>query len=94
MATLEFITKADLEQFKQELFAELRRPTFKLPTPKNQQKPWLKSYEVRKLLDISPGTLQNLRKNGTIKFNKIGGLMYYKYDDIEALIEGKSSSKN
>ncbi|MGF1924359.1 MAG: helix-turn-helix domain-containing protein [Bacteroidia bacterium] len=94
MATLEFITKADLEQFKQELFAELRRPTFKPPTPKNQQKPWLKSYEVRKLLDISPGTLQNLRKNGTIKFNKIGGLMYYKFDDIEALIEGENSSKN
>ncbi|RZK43432.1 MAG: DNA-binding protein [Pedobacter sp.] len=93
MATLEFITKADLEQFKQELFAELRRPTFKPPTSKNQQKPWLKSYEVRKLLDISPGTLQNLRKNGTVKHTKIGGLMYYKYEDIEALLEGKTNRK-
>ena len=93
MATLEFITKADLEQFKKELFAELRRPTFKSPTPKNQQKQWLKSYEVRKLLSISPGTLQNLRKNGTVKHTKIGGLMFYKYDDIEALIDGKNAPK-
>ena len=90
MATLEFITKQDLEQFKQELFAELRRPTFKTPIEKNLQRPWIKSYEVRKLLDISPGTLQHLRKSGAIKFNRIGGLIYYKYEDIEVLVEGRN----
>lgn len=90
MGTLEFITREDLEIFKQELFAELRRPTFKPPTKQNQQRPWIKSYQVRELLDISPGTLQHLRKSGAIKFSRIGGLMYYKYEDIEAMIEGKS----
>ncbi|RYE59346.1 MAG: DNA-binding protein [Sphingobacteriales bacterium] len=87
MGTLEFITKEDLEQFKLELFAELRRPTFKLPTGKDKQKPFIKSYEVRQLLGISPGTLLQLRKNGQIKFSRIGGLMYYKYEDIEAMME-------
>ncbi|KIA96598.1 transcriptional regulator [Pedobacter kyungheensis] len=86
MGTLEFITKEDLEQFKQELFAELRRPTFKPPAGKDRQKPFIKSYEVRQLLGISPGTLLQLRKSGQIKFTRIGGLMYYKYEDIEAMM--------
>lgn len=90
MGTLEFITKEDLEQFKQELFAELRRPTFKPPTGKDKQKPFIKSYEVRQLLGISPGTLLQLRKNGQIKFSRVGGLMYYKYEDIEAMMERRA----
>lgn len=89
MAILEFITREDLEKFKLELFAELRRPGQKLHK-QSEQKEWMKSYEVRKLLSISPGTLQSLRNNGTLKFNKIGGLMYYKYEDVVTLVEGKS----
>lgn len=54
---------------------------------------WLKSYEVRKLLNISAGTLQNLRINGTLPYNKIGGLMYYRYDDIQKLMDGAGNSK-
>lgn len=91
MVTIEFITKEDLELFKQELFSELRRPGQKLHKT-SEQKEWLKSYEVRKLLSISPGTLQSLRDNGTLKFNKVGGLMYYRYEDILKLLEGKQKS--
>ena len=88
MATIEFITKEDLDQFKQELFSELRRPGQRLHKI-SEQKEWLKSYEVRKLLSISPGTLQGLRDTGKLKINKVGGLMFYKYDDVIALVEGK-----
>jgi hypothetical protein len=38
-----------------------------------QSKQWLKSVDVRKMLNISPGTLQNLRINGTLRYTKIGG---------------------
>lgn len=86
MATLEFITKDDLEQFKKELFAEPRRPSLQVHK-QAEQKEWLKSYEVRKLLNISAGTLATLRRNGTIKYSKIGGLMYYKYQDLEDLMK-------
>uniref|UniRef100_UPI0025C5CFA9 helix-turn-helix domain-containing protein n=1 Tax=Flavobacterium sp. UBA6046 TaxID=1946552 RepID=UPI0025C5CFA9 len=51
------------------------------------QKQWLKSNEVRKLLNISPGTLQNLRINGTLSYTKIGCILYYPYQDIEKLME-------
>jgi hypothetical protein len=53
-----------------------------------QSKQWLKSNEVRKMLNISPGTLQNLRINGTLRFSKIGGMMYYKLEDINKVLEG------
>ncbi|RYY52027.1 MAG: DNA-binding protein [Chitinophagaceae bacterium] len=82
---LEIITKEDLKQLKNEMLAEIRQ----LIKPEDRQsKRWLKSAEVRKLLNISPGTLQNLRINGTLRFTKIGGMMYYKLEDINRLLEG------
>lgn len=90
MAAFDLITKDDLEKFKIELFAELKRPSYKL-NKKEEQKEWLKSYEVRSILNISAGTLATLRRNGTLHFSKIGGLLYYKHDEIVKLLEGASS---
>ena len=84
---LEIITKEDLREFKNELLAEIRQ----LMKPGQvQSKKWLKSNEVRKLLNISPGTLQNLRINGTLSFTRIGSIIYYKQEDINKLLEGGS----
>lgn len=93
MHTDELLTKDDLEQFKEELFEELRKldPSQHSGIP---TKEWLKSYEVRKLLGISPGTLQNLRVNGTLPYTKIGSLMYYRYEDIRKLLEGSAIPKD
>jgi len=41
---------------------------------------------VKKLLGISPGTLQNLRINGTLPFTKIGGVILYDYEDIQKML--------
>ena len=43
---------------------------------------WLRSKSVRKFLDISPGTLQNLRISGKIQFKQIMGSYYYKKSDL------------
>lgn len=82
---IEFITKNDLERFKNELISEIKQ----ILEAKSSihSKEWLKSPEVMKLLDISPGTLQNLRINGTLKFSKVGGTIYYKSEDIQRMIE-------
>jgi hypothetical protein len=84
---VELITREDLEQFKKELFEELRGGGSR-PSQENQK--WLKSYQVKNLLKISPGTLQNLRVNGTLKFTRIGGIIYYKQEDIMQVLEGKA----
>ena len=88
---VELITKDDLIKFKQEFFSELKQL---LQGHNPEQKQWLKSYEVREMLGISRGTLQNLRTNGTLTATKIGGLMFYAYDDISKLMQGqKKASK-
>lgn len=80
---IDLITREDLNEFRNLLLNDLKQ--FIQPQSQQENK-WLKSYEVRKLLNISAGTLQNLRINGTLAYTKIGGLMYYKYSDIEKVL--------
>jgi hypothetical protein len=87
---VELITKQDLEQFKSELLTEIKR-LVQLDGSSHSNKQWLKSNEVRKLLKISPGTLQNLRINGTLSFTRVGSIIYYKLEDINKLLEGGKS---
>lgn len=82
---VELITREDLREFKNELLNELKQI---MQPGQGQSKKWLKSSEVRKVLNISPGTLQNLRINGTLRFTKIGSIMYYKLEDINKVLEG------
>ena len=79
MAT-EILTTDDLREFKVELIEEIK--DLINSSTNHEPKKWLKSYEVRELLGISPGTLQNLRVNGTLPFSKIGGVILYDYEDI------------
>lgn len=90
---VELITKDDLDRFKKELLEEIRRFQQYPRKPGQETRVWLKSYEVRKLLSISAGTLQNLRINGTLPYNKIGGLMFYRYEDIQKLLDGDNRGK-
>jgi len=83
----QIITTEDLLEFKVELLSDLKNLLKEYAG--QPAKKWLKSYEVRKLLSISPGTLQNLRINGTLPFTKIGGVMYYDYADIQNMLQSK-----
>ena len=88
---VEILTKEDLNAFRIELLNDIKQQfSSAIPTKPKQ---WLKSPEVRQLLKISPGTLQNLRINGTLRFTKIGGIIYYSYEDIEVLLESGINSK-
>jgi hypothetical protein len=81
---VELITSEDLKRFKIELLNDIKQI---IQPGEGQAKKWLKSSEVRKLLNISPGTLQNLRINGTLRFTKMGSIMYYKLEDINKVLE-------
>jgi len=78
------LTTDDLQQFKHELLSEIKH-LFKEEKP--EPKKWLKSSQVRKMLNISPGTLQSLRINGILPYSKVGGSMYYAYDDLLKILK-------
>lgn len=86
----EIITLQDLQHFRLQLMQDLKEL---IAQPAHQNKQWLKSSEVRKMLGISHGTLQNLRIKNVLPYRKIGGLMFYKYDEIMQLLESGSSEK-
>jgi hypothetical protein len=80
---VQVITLEDLNEFRSLLLNDLKVIIQSKP---QQSKKWLKSKEVRTLLNISPGTLQNLRINGTLSYTKVGGIMYYDNADIEKIL--------
>ena len=85
----QIITTEDLREFKIELLDEIRSIVTEQKSATSKK--WLKSIEVRKLLNISPGTLQTLRINGTLPYTKIGGTNYYNLTDIEKLLSKNKS---
>lgn len=81
---MDLVTKDDLQVFKIQLMDDIRSLMDRQKT-KEEEPEWIKSKQVRKLLDVSPGTLQNLRISGDLNPKKIGGTWYYSKTEISAL---------
>jgi hypothetical protein len=81
----QLVTIGDLAYFKTSIVEEIRM-MLKEHSSKSQAQ-WIKSKDVRKILSISHGTLQNLRINGILPFIKLGGTILYKYEDIVNRLE-------
>jgi hypothetical protein len=81
---IDIVTKQDLQQFKTQLLQEIRELLEKSEKPKTE---WLRSKEVRAMLNISPGTLLNLRVSGVLRYTKVGGMHYYSHEDIRRMLE-------
>jgi len=80
---LEIITKEDLNDFGKNLIEEIKKIIL---AEKPVLKKHLKGHEVRKMLGISQGTLQNLRLNGTLPYTKLGNIYFYLSETIEKLM--------
>ncbi|MGL1885503.1 MAG: helix-turn-helix domain-containing protein [Reichenbachiella sp.] len=77
------LTTDDLREFKIEFIEEMKS----IFDTTNNQTQWLRSSELRKMLKISPGTLQNLRVKGTLPYTKVGGVIYYANSDVTKMLE-------
>lgn len=83
----QIVTIGDLELFKKSLFDELK--LLVQSAVGSGEKKWLRSSEVRKMLGISAGTLQNFRINRLLPFTRINKLIFYKPEDVEKLLSQK-----
>ena len=87
----EIMTNEDLQEFEERLLGQMKALISGGST--EEPRKFLKSYQVKNLLKISNNTLQTLRDNGTIPFTKIGGILYYNYEDIMKVLRGEVKSK-
>lgn len=78
---IDLLTKDDLKQLKDEILQELL-PYFET---RNEKKEWLKTNEVKQLLNCSNGTLLNLRIQGKLRPTKVNGTLYYSRKDIDKM---------
>lgn len=86
MQLSEIATKADIE----EILKAIQNLQSKLSSPQIEQK-FLRSADVRKLLNISDGTLQRLRISGTLNAKKVNGTWFYKYENINKMLNENTS---
>jgi hypothetical protein len=84
------LTLEDLQDFKRELLTEIKAILSERQTGSSTR--WLKSHQVRRLLTVSPGTLQHLRVNGTLPFTKVGGVLFYDAQDIENMLQQRKQN--
>jgi hypothetical protein len=82
-----------------ELLSRLELFTEKVKTlcgrlEENKLKEWYGNQDVCLELNICPRTLQTLRTNGTLPYTQINRKMFYKSEDVEALIINSMKNKN
>jgi len=82
----DYITKDDLRQFSLLIIDEIKK--LKTESPTDDEPEWIKSRAARKILTISPGSLQNLRITGKVRFKKVLGSYYYNRSDLLKLFNG------
>lgn len=85
------ITKEDLRQFGLSLKNEIREIIKKVEVLEqpDMNPGWIKSRKVRAMLDMSAGTLQNLRISGKVRHKKVLGSYYYNEEDLKTLFTQK-----
>jgi hypothetical protein len=72
------------EKFIEELRKMIREEVQSATT---MQPNWLRSSQVREMLNISDSTLQTFRVNKTIPAYKLDNMWFYKYDEIIGVLE-------
>ena len=78
------ITTDDLREFKLELMEEIKKLLTQHSSGNLRR--YMRSSEVKEHLQISTGTLQNLRINGTLPYIKIGAIIYYDIEEIQRIM--------
>lgn len=87
---MEILSKQDLEIFRIKIISDIERLLETTNNHTTKEFDWLRSKAVRKMMDISPATLQNLRITGKIRYKKVLGSYYYNKTDLQKLFEDEN----
>jgi hypothetical protein len=80
----DMVTKEDLRQFGLELLGNINTLITQMKEVQGEivDHEWIKSKQVRLLMNMSPGSVQNLRVTQKVRFKKILGSYYYNKVDL------------
>mgnify|MGYP003583683638 CR=1 FL=1 len=83
------ITKEDLKEFTILLLDKIKILLKEATFAKNEESDpqWIKTKGVREMLDISAGSVQNLRISQKVRFKKVFGSYYYNKEDLQKLFD-------
>lgn len=87
---MEIVSKQDLELFRVRIISDIERLLAASLDRPIEEFDWLRSKSIRKMMDISPATLQNLRITGKIRYKKVMGSYYYNKTDLQKLFEDEN----
>jgi hypothetical protein len=87
---METVSKQDLEIFRMRILSDIEQLLIGSLVAPAQEFDWLGSKAVRKMMDISAVTLQNLRITGKIRYKKVMGSYYYNRSDLQKLFENEN----
>lgn len=87
---MEILSKQDLEIFRIKIISDIERLLETTNNHTTEEFDWLRNKAVRKMMDISPATLQNLRITRKIHHKKVLGSYYYNKTDLQKLFEDEN----
>lgn len=87
---MENLSKQDLELFRIRMISDIEKILKANNDHTKLDFGWLRSKAVRKIMDISPATLQNLRITEKVRFKKVMGSYYYSKEDLLKLFDDEN----
>ena len=79
----DILTVRHLLEFEVRLINKIKEITKR----NEQQKKWLRTSDLKKLLGLSSSSIQSLRISGILPYSKVNGTLYYDYDEVQALLQ-------
>lgn len=83
--------KTEIENLKQELLREIQQIVSEHITPSERR--WIRSHEVKEMLNISENTLKTLRANDAIPYTKLHATYFYDRIKINQMLAEKASER-
>jgi len=85
---MEMVTKAELDQFRCQLLADIKEVIrAEICSVKQEQPKGYRTKDVRRILGCSVNKLVSLRIGRKIRWKKVGGTVYYNKEDVRKLLE-------
>ena len=86
----QIVTLEEFREFEGKVLSTLEEIKSSVNNDGSTKKRWIRSTEVKALLDISHGKLQQMRDSGQIKFTRIGRVIFYDIREIEKMMKEKA----